>query len=761
MNEDGSYKGWDYTHTDEWHVFFREAVADAPAMIFVMNELWCESKNCRLEVVWFLVRKTLGPEELLRATVGWAGDTTAAEDYEGVHDLYGQDVVQTVLDMKPEDRQALWDGSFFLVTDEYSARSEMREQLRELGCPDSLFYFAVDDGSGISKEPTADNVPPEFLEAVGQFVSDRNQPELQRRRRDFARGYATAAFNHASILCSTAPRTIADELGAVKIDLSMLQRGLVANAAHLATKVHSLVLSIAWPHFTFSLLPLLLPNIQLPAEVTDLVAWVRGLAFFDFGMIARPECLVDDASIPADKKLLRLLASHVAFWSAIAAFFAVSLGLQVRRCWQRHRQPASTASVAQSPTSHAINASVWTFLLGHAVLLRSCLSALHCVAPSDTTLPNFFDLYRPFGDDLGDDWTSAIFHGHVQADPDAGCDERMSWLAAVVSFTIVLSMLSLPLCMTDWSTRPRKLVALILLPVVRFVTFLLVASCLWFVAIPLVDVFVSPVPGVSRTEYQLQVFGAVGVAVYGLLVPTFLYHKLAAANKQNLINLPECRGRYGFLFLRFKPGKWRSEFQILGRKTCLLLATTVLAEQTLPCLVAQLAILAHSLYKQCRERPYTEVGTAVAAFQVKYPRGDGWSRGDKLEALALGSQLCNVMVTMACALTISDDWDVAFSVATLACVLAPIGYALLIVRTEWRSKPSNVDSKNKASSIGDGGPNIGPGATEASGSLLGDSQNMLLSETSVAVANPALASTYAGKESLSRSDRFQIWVAGL
>ena len=39
------------------------------------------------------------------------------------------------------------------------------------------------------------------------------------------------------------------------------------------------------------------------------------------------------------------------------------------------------------------------------------------------------------------------------------------------------------------------------------------------------------------------------------------------------------------------------------------------------------------MHKLCRERPYAEVGTAVVAFQEKYPNGDGWSRGDKLEAL--------------------------------------------------------------------------------------------------------------------------------
>ena len=50
--------------------------------------------------------------------------------------------------------------------------------------------------------------------------------------------------------------------------------------------------------------------------------------------------------------------------------------------------------------------------------------------------------------------------------------------------------------------------------------------------------------------------GLAGMLVYGMMIPVNLYWKLAKAAGQNLLDSPDCRGRYGFLYDRFKPGKW-------------------------------------------------------------------------------------------------------------------------------------------------------------------------------------------------------------
>ena len=67
--------------------------------------------------------------------------------------------------------------------------------------------------------------------------------------------------------------------------------------------------------------------------------------------------------------------------------------------------------------------------------------------------------------------------------------------------------------------------------------------------------------------------------LHGLAIPLHLYGKLATANAARTLNAPLCRNRYGFLFVRFKPGRWGAEFFILGRKSLQLLVTTVFAEQ--------------------------------------------------------------------------------------------------------------------------------------------------------------------------------------
>ena len=109
---------------DEWHLFFREGLATAPAMLFSLTESWCQSPDSHVELVWNLVLKSLGAEELLRTETAEAKvDDIEADD--GQDDLRKEDVLRRVEQMQSaDDRAALFDGCFFLMDDEYSTSSK-------------------------------------------------------------------------------------------------------------------------------------------------------------------------------------------------------------------------------------------------------------------------------------------------------------------------------------------------------------------------------------------------------------------------------------------------------------------------------------------------------------------------------------------------------------------------------------------------------------------------------------------------------------
>ena len=87
---------------DDWHVFFREGVADAPSMLFSLTESWCESAYCRVELVWYLVLKTMGADELLRTEVG--GTKTGSQfDVSGVDESFQSTVDSDGQEVRKED----------------------------------------------------------------------------------------------------------------------------------------------------------------------------------------------------------------------------------------------------------------------------------------------------------------------------------------------------------------------------------------------------------------------------------------------------------------------------------------------------------------------------------------------------------------------------------------------------------------------------------------------------------------------------------
>ena len=215
-------------------------------------------------------------------------------------------------------------------------------------------------------------------------------------------------------------------------------------------------------------------------------------------------------------------------------------------------------------------------------------------------------------------------------------------------------------------------------------------------AASLVWIYLEPVTtgtttSVGGTSFALAALAAAGLLVYGLLIPAHLHAQLAAADAAHLLNSPGCRHRYGFLFVRFKPGRWGAEFRILWRKTLQLLVTTFLAEQPRLNIPAQLLVLGWAIRRQYVEHPFAELGSARAAFVEAHPAGDGWSRGDYLELLSLGAQLVNVLLIGLCAAAGgSGGWlgsGGTDAVGALMCcfVLAPLGYAGRILQQERRA----------------------------------------------------------------------------
>jgi hypothetical protein len=183
---------------------------------------------------------------------------------------------------------------------------------------------------------------------------------------------------------------------------------LTTEASQLMVHTRVLVASIAIPHFSFSLLPFLLPHIPLPDFLAHLTTWMRSFFFLDIGLLAQPECLLGEETAAAERKLMRFLTSHGGFWSIVLALWAISVKLNASKS-------STNTATEQTPTDHAVNASVWAYVLLHAVLVRSCFQTLHCIGISD-----------------GVSWA-----GHLQADPDTSCD---AWIRLFVAPTIVLAV---------------------------------------------------------------------------------------------------------------------------------------------------------------------------------------------------------------------------------------------------------------------------------------------------------------------------------
>ena len=468
----------------------------------------------------------------------------------------------------------------------------------------------------------------------------------------------------------TAEQTVATQTRASVAGASttMLKR---QTADAVSRSAHTLVASIVWPHFSFSLLPIMVPTMNWPTLITDVGKWLHSIAFLDMAVFANPECFNADAD-SAQNTLSRLGLSHGGFWIVLIAY---ALVLCSGKC----------TSQSKRLSQRAVNATVFAFVLGHALLLRSCLGLLHCVenTSSDINGNNTFSAYA-----------HSTLSAHLQTDPDTACDLRTTWLLVTIMVALTISVFITNV------TKPGHRTCLGCIGCSAWVAVCIIA---WWI-------FAFPDENLSIVEYQLPVLGTVGTIVYGAALPALLYRKLKTSFAKGRLDDPDFRARYGYLISRFKPGKWGSEFRIISRKTAILVVTTLLAEQPLLVGPAQILTLGWALTKQCSERPFAEVGSKKAAFEHNTP--SGWSRGDVLEALSLGSQiginvlgLVTVMISPVDAsdsvlnasrtnASTTDLWQVAVGTAqdsvaiaatTLVFMVLPLLYGLRISVTECRA----------------------------------------------------------------------------
>ena len=379
--------------------------------------------------------------------------------------------------------------------------------------------------------------------------------------------------------------------GAAKYVAKNLANPLVASGRRVAVAAGvqattrssgTVVTSICWPHFTFAMLPLQLPNVNWPELVKATATWFRSLVFLDLSVAAQPECFATGMDL-VTKKLVRLGVSHAAFWLLVSVFF-------IFRCCGSRR---------------AINASVITFMMGHTYLLRSCLGTLHCVART--------------GHKAGLDENL----GHLQSDIGIACDVRMTTMLEALCCSFAMVAITQRLNYKEFEPL----------------------HCGWMLTVGWMLVTLCRVAfwPIAQLSYMLPTLGLVGSVLYGLIIPKCLH--LAVAQQMSNVGDAYHHdngfiSQYGYLVTRFKPEKWGSEFRILGRKTMLLFATIIFAESTGLATVTQLVALVFALVMQCRETPFAETGSKAASFG-DYP---GWSRADKLEALSLVSQIGLVAV---------------------------------------------------------------------------------------------------------------------
>ena len=509
-----------------------------------------------------------------------------------------------------------------------------------------------------------------------------------------------------------------------------------ATTTAMARSADRLAISIVWPHFAFSMLPLTLPHVSWPRVVTDVADMFRSLAFLDVASLVAPECVVATTD-SAHKALLSLGVSQGGFWCVHLVFSLVHFA-------------TGTITKRQDLSQRAVNAQVFVFFMAHALLLKSSLGALDCVGDFDV------------GNSLSN---GTAWVGYIRSSPATACDARATVAGVLfalfaacgqigdrvtryikrqvkeeqglstwqvnchccypkseVNFTArfdalveeaelqpvviskVLPCVKLGICkILPWDQISEGLPGMSGATVCGSLGGFLGALVL------LVYMVVARADAVSAPAYWLSFAGTCGLAMYGIWVPTTYLHELQwNIEGVDRLHEPDFRERYGYLISRFKPGKWISEFRILGRKTALLFIAAIFAERPGIAIPAQVATLTWALWRHIREHPFAEVGSRKAAFEDNNP--EGWSRGDVLELMTLLSQIgLNVVAFF----LINDApngeehrastlQSTAVALAAFVSTVSPTLYATHMVITEYLAERDRKRQEAASADMGEG-----------------------------------------------------------
>ena len=243
----------DESDTD-WCAQFGSERVNSPAIVFGLSQRRCEVEDYEATLIWQLVIKTCGLKAFLEVQSA----------HKNKDNMWSKEtVLRQVKNMDNISRRALWDGSFFVFLDEIATRSHLTKTLQTLGCQQDRMCLWDD---------RTDLIP-----ALNRFVrGDRSHPEMLVRKQQFIHGFASASLQSSG--------TAVNRAAALPINPLELRRAL---STEVTSRVYAMVTSIAWPHLSFSLLPIMLPHIHWPEIVSELAAIVRSFAFLDAG---EPPC---------------------------------------------------------------------------------------------------------------------------------------------------------------------------------------------------------------------------------------------------------------------------------------------------------------------------------------------------------------------------------------------------------------------------------------------------------------------------------------
>ena len=90
----------------EWATFYRAALDEAPAGVFLLSEGWCNSPFCTEELIWYLaLRCGLTPTESMCTTP--------------------EALIEMVTQLSREELETMRSGAFFVLLDESARESEV------------------------------------------------------------------------------------------------------------------------------------------------------------------------------------------------------------------------------------------------------------------------------------------------------------------------------------------------------------------------------------------------------------------------------------------------------------------------------------------------------------------------------------------------------------------------------------------------------------------------------------------------------------